>query len=62
MNTNKGQNTYSHGKDYNTILTPINLVADPPDDTLVSDKVHVHDVDDDLGNGEKIHVLPDHNG
>jgi hypothetical protein len=62
MNTNKGQNTYSHEKDYNTILTPISLAADPPDDTLASDKVHVHDVDDDPGNGEKKHVRPDHNG
>jgi hypothetical protein len=61
MNTNKGQNTYSHEKDYNTILTPISLVADPPDDTLTSDKAHVHDVDDDLKNGEKIHVRSDHN-
>jgi hypothetical protein len=62
MNTNKGQNTYSHEKDYNIILTPISLVADPPDDTLASGKVHVHDVDDDLENGEKIHVRPNHNG
>jgi hypothetical protein len=31
MNTNNNQNTSSYGKDYITILTPINLVADPPE-------------------------------
>ncbi|MCI92215.1 hypothetical protein A2U01_0113511, partial [Trifolium medium] len=34
---------------------------DPPDDTLPSDEIHTHDVDDDLESCEETHVHSAHN-